>query len=276
MKKIIALMLSLLMVFGTSSALADVDLYFKHAVKVYPFSEGLARFEALNGLYGYINTSGEVVVPPSFVRAEDFSNGKAKVDFEEYGDYYMWLNTQGTLVGAKEQKLPASVYSRRNYSGTTWLYCGNYVISTENWSASDFDYPNKIGYIENTKTLVRAVESDGDGLIVDTATARILVRDAQSISKHMSDGLIAVTKNGVGFYIDEKGVMQIPPVGIKAYGFHDGIALVQGNEGFFYINTKGQKISSVYDDATEMIGGFASVKTNDKWYIINNKFKIVK
>jgi len=274
-KKIIALMLSLLMVFSMSTALADDDLYFKHAVKVYPFSEGFARFEALNGLYGYVNTSGEVVVPPSFVRAEDFSNGKANVDFEQFGDYYMWLDPQGTLMGVKDEVLPADVYSRSLSTGSVWLYCGNYVISTENWYAESFRNPDIIGYIKNTETLVRAIKDDS-GLIVDTATARILVRGAESISKHMSDGLIAVTKNGVGFYIDEKGVMQIPPVGIKAYGFHDGIALVQGNEGFFYINTKGQRMSSVYADATEMIGGFASVKMNDKWYVINNKFKIVE
>ena len=49
MKRIVAFVLSLLMVFSMSTALADNNLYFTYAVKVDNFSEdGLARFEALN------------------------------------------------------------------------------------------------------------------------------------------------------------------------------------------------------------------------------------
>lgn len=66
-----------------------------------PFSEGLALVES-DGKYGYINTSGNYVIEPTFIWAKDkanypanFSEGKAVV---RYGDKYGYINKKGKII----------------------------------------------------------------------------------------------------------------------------------------------------------------------------------
>jgi hypothetical protein len=57
--------------------------------KIYSFNEGLALFTVIKSgtlrevLYGYINTNGKVVIPPTYSEAETYQNGKAIV-YDKY------------------------------------------------------------------------------------------------------------------------------------------------------------------------------------------------
>jgi len=44
-----------------------------------PFNEGLAKV-MIGQEWGYINTSGEVVIEPQYLYAEDFDEGVARVE----------------------------------------------------------------------------------------------------------------------------------------------------------------------------------------------------
>lgn len=113
-------------------------------------------------------------------------------------------------------------------------------------------------------------------MLYDSAADRLLMEDMDSITPVMSDGLIAVHEDGVGFYVNEQGVMQIGPIGTTVYTFSEGFARVKVNENYIYINTYGDIVSDVYDGATDMIGGFAIVNQDGQWFVINNQFQRVK
>lgn len=57
----------------------NTTILLSHAIDVGAFSENLCSFKAANGLYGYINTKGEIVIPPDYVIAADFVDGNAYV-----------------------------------------------------------------------------------------------------------------------------------------------------------------------------------------------------
>ena len=113
-------------------------------------------------------------------------------------------------------------------------------------------------------------------MLYDSAAGRLLMENMDSITPVMSDGLIAVHEDGVGFYVNEQGVMQIGPIGTTVYTFSEGFARVKVNENYIYINTNGDIVSDVYDGATDMVGGFAIVNQDGQWFVINNQFQRVK
>lgn len=290
MKKIVALMLSLLMVFSMSTALADDNLYFTYAVKVDNFSEdGLARFEALNGLYGYVNTHGDVVIPPSYATALAFENGIATVYDQKLSVYR--IDIHGNMVTytkedvAKENEAysnkinleneaKAAVFEIRNQD----LYCNGILVDAGDWR----DLGN-ITKVENTASLWYIYTSTYVGgqhqrniMLYDSAAGKLLLYKMDAIDRVMKDGLIAVHRCGVGFYVNEQGVMQIGPVGTEAFTFSEGVARVMVDEKYIYINTNGDIVSDVYDGATDMVGGFAIVKQDGQWFVINNQFQRVK
>jgi hypothetical protein len=59
------------------------------------FSEGLARIE-INDLYGFIDTTGKIVVQPEFPEAEDFTEGLARVSTQS-STYYGFINKSGEI-----------------------------------------------------------------------------------------------------------------------------------------------------------------------------------
>lgn len=277
MKKIVALMLSLLMVFSMSTALADDGLYFTYAKIVNNFSEdGYASFLALNGMYGFVDTNGDVVIPPIYNSVNDFVNGQAKVYDHNWNSFT--IDTSGAVVTE-----PASVEATNSNDDQNekevifktengHLYCNGLLVDEDNWYSL-----NDITKVENTDSLWYINADYGkDKMLYDSAAGRLLMEDMGSITPVMSDGLIAVHEDGVGFYVNEQGVMQIGPIGTTAYTFSEGFARVKVNENYIYINTNGDIVSDVYDGATDMVGGFAIVKQDGQWFVINNQFQRVK
>lgn len=283
MKKIVALMLALLMVFSMSTALADDGLYFTYAKIVNQFSEdGYASFLALNGMYGFVDTNGNVVIPPIYKSVNDFINGQAKVYDHNWESFT--IDTSGAVVTELANVEDATINGDRNEKEVVFktengnLYCNGLLIDKGDWYDLD-----DITKIENTaslwylkKTTYYAGKTTYNGMLYDSAVGRLLMENMDSITPVMSDALIAVHEDGVGFYVNEQGVMQIGPIGTTAYTFSEGFARVKVNENYIYINTNGDIVSDVYDGATDMIGGFACVNQGGQWFVINNQFQRVK
>lgn len=283
MKKIVALMLSLLMVFSMSTALADDGLYFTYAKIVTPFSEdGYASFLALNGMYGFVNTNGDVVIPPIYNSVDDFINGQAKVYDHNWNSFT--IDTSGAVVTEPVSVEAANSNDDQNEKEVVFkiengnLYCNGLLVDKGDWYDLD-----DIAKVENTDSLwhfSRRTYIAGtyiyNDMLYDSAADRLLMEDMDSITPVMSDGLIAVHEDGVGFYVNEQGVMQIGPIGTTVYTFSEGFARVKVNENYIYINTNGDIVSDVYDGATDMVGGFAIVNQDGQWFVINNQFQRVK
>jgi len=67
------------------------------------YAEDLAKF-SWNGLYGYMNEIGVVIIKPRFFKAEDFMNGKARVCFLVrrliffHREQWVWIDTRGEVI----------------------------------------------------------------------------------------------------------------------------------------------------------------------------------
>ena len=59
-------------------------------------SDGLIRFKTTEGLWGYVNKSGEVVIKPAYLVSENFVNGLARVSKSE--NTFSIINTKGEEV----------------------------------------------------------------------------------------------------------------------------------------------------------------------------------
>ena len=96
MKRMLCLLLVLVLTLGSASALADGWKDFQYAREVWAFTEdGLARYQAQNGMYGFVNTSGKLVIPASYEEARDFSGGMAAV---RRGRLWSFIDTTGKVV----------------------------------------------------------------------------------------------------------------------------------------------------------------------------------
>jgi len=204
------------------------------------FHDGLACFEQDN-LFGYVNTSGDIVIEPVYQFAYDFSEGLAMVsdDMDRCG----FINTKNELV------IPM-VFD--HYCEESYRYQG----FSNGLAAVSKD--GKIGFID-----IR-----GDYKI----PARF------DYAERFHDGLALVLVDGLWGYINESGDYAIEPQYQFASSFSNGYAFaklpgVQADEadlfaeysGFGLIDTKGEFITATnlyyeygggYTFAMEWIWGF--------------------
>ena len=83
--------------------IADLSKVQEYQVlKVGVMSEGLLRFQASNGKWGYINEKGEVIIKPTYKKCENFVNGYARVNNEN--NIFNVINKQGDVVFKGEEK----------------------------------------------------------------------------------------------------------------------------------------------------------------------------
>ena len=111
------------LLFGvTDSGLIAINTKGEFLFKAYPFDNGPDYFS--NGLtrvvrdnrIGYANKEGKIVVPPTFLYAEPFNNGRAKVSQVErhtqhdpkicnhYHETYDFVNKRGRIVWDRHDK----------------------------------------------------------------------------------------------------------------------------------------------------------------------------
>lgn len=71
-------------------------------------------------------------------------------------------------------------------------------------------------------------------------------------------------------YINFRGEQAIPDIFQNAKPFAEGLAPVQKDGNWFYIDTSGKKKFGDFEDADNFSNGVAAVKQNDKWLVIDH------
>ena len=211
----------------------------------------------LNGKWGYINTSGNMVIEPNFDEARAFSDGYAAVrqgtnwgyvseetkalaipvSFSVAGDF------SGELAPAQQ---PGQSYGFINTSG-------EFVI------APDFDFAG--AFSEG----LAAVRSDGLWGYVST-NGNIAIDLIFSDAQPFSEDVAAVETFEGWVYIDQTGAESIKPdFQITAAGqFSDGLAPIQTTEGWGYIDKTGNPvITPNFEEAGIFSQGLAWVRNDD-------------
>lgn len=204
-----------------------------------------------NGLYGFLDINGKIVIEPQYINANSFSEGLAVVKNEDYMDGY--INVSNDLVIEYKFYIAGDFSEGMAYYG---IYDG---------------YDTKYGYINNK--------------------GEIIVEAKYLSAGDFSEGLAPVYDEafeGWG-YINNGGEMVISPrfktiVGhpISDYGkdglFSEGLANVSYNNKSVYINKEGEVVlEPVYESVGPFLEGLASFydsKTN-KYGYFNKKLKII-
>ena len=217
------------------------DRYIGEDSGIGTFSDGLCVFakEVSDGgeeivLYGYIDKKGECIIDPKYKKAGDFSCGLAPVLTD---DDWSIIDTNGATVAkgyvpiygyrdgyclARTDKnqnvLLDRMGERHAYEYEIWQYSEGLIPARKD---------NKWGYI------------DIDGNVV------IPFKYEMALPFH--EGHAIVVLGGISGFIKKDGSVLFMSPSYEAHsGFSDGVGVVKGEDGLYYINEDGLIIGKVY------------------------------
>lgn len=215
---------------------------------VNPFFDGLARVarknSAGNWRYGYINQSGELIVPLKYEMASYFSEGRALV---WSGNKCGYIDTKGSEV------IPL-----------TWDAASFFLDDLAWVGKKNTDGSMKYGFIDRTGQIKTPLEWDGASDFSD-GLAKVCRKDTDGREKYG--------------YIDKTGAVIVPPEYAVLSDFSEGLAVVRhefaNNCDFGYIDKDGTVVIPLeYDYACDFSEGLAAVRRIDadgtwKWGFID-------
>jgi len=231
------------------------------------FSEGLAasfwerKFLGISydGHYGFIDSTGKLVIPPQFDAAGPFSEGLAPVKKD---GAYGFIDRQGVV------RIPFQYEQAKPFSGGLALVKkdGNFRYIDHNnqtviEAAHPFPHPFKEGL-----SLVR--EGDIFGYMDTSGT---LIIPAQfEIAGDFSEGLALVQQHGRFGFIDRRGRWAIAPRFIGAASFREGLAAVKTDSLWGYIDRQGNiVIDPQFDRVWNFMNGLAVAWQGNSIFYIN-------
>ncbi len=244
------------------------------------YSEGLAAvnlgaewvFPGIpdGGEWGYVNESGELVIPIQFQYANDFSDGLANVSNWASGEGTMFIDRSGVVqiripnanAGDFREGL-APVHRDRSLKGEGWLTeyidkTGATVFTVKGYGEEFYD-----GFAVVIVRGGKAKSNEGSSYGYINRKGEVAIEPRFGEALHFSDGLAAVrtqktTVYGMGDqwgYIDQFGKFVIDPIYNEARPFRDGKAMVH----------EGGQLILVYDAPCYWEGG--------SWWLIDKQGK---
>jgi hypothetical protein len=242
------------------------------------FADGMARISVYHGQsprtaypiyqHGYIDSTGQVVIPPQFEEAEDFSEGLAAVKIstwrEGYNttkDRYGYIDKTGRMV------IPARFYVAGRFSEGLANVC---------------EEEAGCGYIDHTGRMVLPLQFSGLGRFRDGVATVLTTEGKDAIidktgrliyegrfpslpSRVFYEDLAAVLFSDKTGFIDKRGRVVIKPVYDSAGGFSDGLAVVKVNGKYGYIDKSGAMvIEPQFDFASSFSEGLAVIGQDGK------------
>ena len=238
------------------------------------FSEGLAAAKDVeSGKWGYIDRTGTFVISPQFSTAGFFSEGLAGVMFKDSDGWY--INHSGELIiqgfgGSIAQKDMVPVKKQGKTIFTDKNGKELFEISGDAWTVGG----GLVAFMKNGR--MGFVDRQGIVVIKPLYHCDVNWRDQQfeeritPVSKLMPNG-----KEKFGF-IDIGGKTVVDFQYDWAEQFFDGLAMVAKDGKYGYIDTAGDVVIPLqFDGADHFSEGLAAVETNGRWGFINTNGKIV-
>jgi len=226
---------------------------------LYPISVPVPNSE--DNLFGYINSRGIVVIPPSYAGCSHFSEGKAAV-----------INRDGRSEFIDFSGAPAIPFIFGGLASFHEGLCqisGGYINHNGDWLiepqfpiASPFS--GGLAFASTNGEFFGFIDSKG----------KFVVRSAYSRCRSFSEGLAAVCVDEHWGYIDRAGELRIPSVFEKkrATGFSFGLAGVQKDGRCGFIDPKGSfVIEPKYEDVRPFVEGRACVQLNGRWGFVDTE-----
>jgi hypothetical protein len=241
-----------------------------------------------DGKWGYIDTTGKVVIKPQFYWAEEFSEGLAA--FENDDGLYGYIDETGKVViePILERWSPFSEgLAAAAIKNMEWGYIdktGKWVIKPQFFYA----HPFKDGFA----AVDVAVEKDGV-ILMGEKTSTMIDRTGQIMFKPVPYVLNARVSNEVAFFqhvskspvggvspsllIDRRGKVIFEGEDIELDGFSEGLAPVKKGGKWGYVDTTGKfVIQPRFNYAKSFSEGLAAVNIGEgKWGYIDRSGKFV-
>jgi WG repeat protein len=211
------------------------------------FSEGLAAFENEDGKHGYIDETGTVVIEPKFDNWTNFSEGLAAVSVDFQWGYIdrtgKWAIPPQFVVGRPFSNGLARVEVPLN---------GKASFPPGRAKHAFIDKTGKI-VIDSTDDIlngtfsedvgtVQFVTNKGANAVLIDKTGKTIVAVDDVDTDGFSEGLVPAKKNKKWGYLDTKGQFVIEPQFEKAFPFSEGLAAVSVGEKWGFIDHTGRLV----------------------------------
>jgi hypothetical protein len=199
-----------------------------------PFEEGLAAVRDESGQWGFIDKLGRIAIGFKFAEVTQFSGGVATVR-EPAFDKYGVIDTKGNIV--RPFNLTSADPFRDGFAGAADA-AGAGLIGLDGHFR--FQLPNAEHVESPNGSIAQFRGKGGNKGFVDTA-GRVLVEPIYGNTESFFEGRAAVhdDKTNRWGYVDATGALVIPPRFETANEFVDGLALVQIDEIWCYIDRQG-------------------------------------
>ena len=219
---------------------------------VWAFSDGLALIKT-NARFGFIDHSGEFVIPPTLLDADSFHEGYARVVAEGPCVYASGIPT------CPDVRTPGLSRKEQQSSGDKLPNCKVTFIDKSGRVISDKRYDDANYFSEG----LAPVRVGGKWGYIDR-TGELVIGARFDRAEPFSGGVGLVMENGLYGFIDKGGIYVIPPRFEWAEGFAEGYAVV-GIDGYngpvWYIDHRGNPVfDRKFAAASSFFKGLAHVK----------------
>lgn len=223
------------------------------------FSDGLAAFcieeKPYHYLWGYMNTSGKVVIEPQFKFADNFSDGLAVVETDKG---WCYVDTKGKLVLQHIfNEKPEQFHNGRAVVEADDMNHLMALVDKNGKQVTSAEYQKILpdGDIFLFVKLDQLGWMDKDGKVLFT------LENGMSVRGFGGAELAAFIKDGKWGYLDRKGQITIPAQYDGAFPFSGGHAVVMKDQHIGIINEKGEFVvnptfshNTIYHSALEDYG----------------------
>jgi len=246
----------------TGRVIIDYKYYYAE-----PFSDGLALVKGDKG-YGYINKQGKMCITGNFDVACSFSDGLAKVsDKGEDNNNYYYIDTNGKIA------FETKYYDAESFSNGMAMVAntrGEGEIGFIN-TKGELVVPCIYDYATDYSEGLAWVQKDDVRYYLDK-NGEVSLDAGVYHGQPFSEGLSAVAKDGghEGWgFIDKSGNEAIPCDYQYVESFSDGVALVEYEGDSYwdddcgYIDQNGNFLFGGYEEAGSFYNGYAAVSTGD-------------
>ncbi len=228
------------------------------------FSEGLACVKNEEGLWGFVDLSGELVIPFTFEEANDFSCGRALVKTD---GLYGYIDTAGTLVIPATLEEAYSFFDDRACvrMGERYGY-----LNPAGEMAIPATYELAFDFCEGG-----AVVNDGSYGLIGTRGEWLIRPTWKWLSPALEGGYLKGEKNGATVFVDASGM--VCSDGYLDLGdFSEDFVPAKSEEGYGYLDAGfRQVLSPKWDSAGAFSGGFAPVSKEGQFGYIDAKGNLV-
>jgi len=206
-------------------------------VELYRFWQG--------GNVGYMDVSGQVVIPATFHQGQDFYEGQAVVvvDAREWSGQWAVIDREGSFLVEPSNDHPVRFFEGRwlMNRGGVHRYGGGTVWWGDEWFLAD-----------------AAGRPVGDGAIYEELLS-------------LQGGRAAVKVGDVWGYLDRDGEMAVAPQYRRGSYFHDGVVVMCEEGGYGVLNAEGEwVVEPTFDQMSlQFKDGLAFAVEAERWGVID-------